>query len=247
MIPKVIHQTWMTKESNESIDKLRTTWMTMNPDFEYKYYDDNDIEKYIETHFSKRIQKSYARILNGSLKADFFRYCILYKEGGIYIDVDISCMKPILETIDFDNLNFITATDHCRIQRTDRIYQGFLGGEAKCELFMNMLLYICNCMETNQHKKNIFLLSGPIAFSNELKKYMNRDIENKEYHCIFLKELFFTNIHTKENFCIVLHDISKEILALQGVIFAKAQHRIDRKDNLHYFKNKSSYRKGYYI
>ena len=44
MIPKTIFQTWRTKEPNVSIDNLRKTWINKNPEFNYEYYDDNDIK-----------------------------------------------------------------------------------------------------------------------------------------------------------------------------------------------------------
>ena len=114
MIPKIIFQTWKTKEPNGSIDKLRNTWISKNPEFAYEYYDDNDIKTFIETHFDDRVKKCYSRILNGSLKADFFRYCVVYIKGGLYIDIDISCEKPLTSIFNFDDIHLITTTDNCR-------------------------------------------------------------------------------------------------------------------------------------
>ena len=247
MIPKVIHQTWLSKEKNDSLDKLRTTWTTLNPSFVYKYYDDDDIKTYIQTHFDERFQHAYGRILNGSLKADFFRYCVLYHEGGVYIDVDISCLKPLEDVFDFEQFNVITSTDYCRIQRTDRIYQGFLAGEAKSGVFINMVTSICDAMEKNLHKNNLFLLSGPTAFSTQLKMYMNQQVTDPLEKCSFLKELYYTNLHKQQHYCIVTHDISKEVLSLKGTIFAKAQNKFDRGGALHYFQHKSKFKEGYYI
>jgi mannosyltransferase OCH1-like enzyme len=184
-------------------------------------------------------------MINGSLKADFFRYCVIYIHGGLYIDVDISCEKPLKELFNFDEINFITATDNCKVQRSDRIYQGFLGGEANCRLFKMMIDHICSSIEHGKFKTNLFDLSGPVIFSKKLKEYMNTDIKDSD-QCKFLKELTFINTKTNHKFVIVQHDISKEKLQMNNVIFATAQHKIDRKKNPHYFKNRSTFRKGYY-
>lgn len=246
MIPKIIYQTWKTKEPNDSIDKLRNTWINKNPEFEYEYYDDNDIKKFIETHFDERVNKCYGRILNGSLKADFFRYCVMYIKGGLYIDIDISCEKPLTSMFNFDEIHLITTTDNCRNNKNDRIYQAFLGGEANSAVFMNAINHICTCIETQKYKTNMFELSGPTIFSKLLKQYMNEGITNENEKCKFLKELTFVNPVNKKKFVIPQHNIPKEKLESKNVIFATAQHKIDRKSNPHYMKQKSQFKKGYY-
>ena len=247
MIPKIIHQTWSSKEENHSIDKLRNTWIDNNPEFEYKFYDDDDILNYIELHFDEHTLQCYKRIVNGSLKADFFRYCVLYREGGVYIDIDIACMVPLEDIFDLENMDVITATDYCRIQRSDRIYQGFLGGSKQCPLFWNMIRQICDSMDNDMFKYDLFKLSGPIVFSRLLKQHMNKSITEKTEKCSFLKELHFTNIRERTHFYIVTHEISKELLLKNGIKFATAQNRFDRANNLHYFKHKSKFTDGFYI
>ena len=52
MIPKWIHQTWKTKEPDPFIDALRATWQF--PGFKYSFYDDNDIDLFIQRHLMKK-------------------------------------------------------------------------------------------------------------------------------------------------------------------------------------------------
>lgn len=247
MIPKIIFQTWISKEQNDSIDVLRRTWIEKNSDFEYVYFDDDDILDFLALHFDERVNKCYNRIVNGSLKADFFRYCVLYINGGLYIDIDISCEKSLIEHLNFDEIHFVTATDHCKVQSSDRIYQGFLGGEVKCPVFNTMIEHICTCIEQNRFKSNLFDLSGPVIFSKKLKEYMNNQITETKQKCTFLKELTFVNPITKDLFVIIEHDISKEKLVDNNTIIATAQNKMDRKSNPHYFINRSVYKKGYYV
>jgi inositol phosphorylceramide mannosyltransferase catalytic subunit len=99
-IPKIIHQTYYKKtlphELQENVDYLKK----LNPDWEYKLYDDADIEIYIKEHYPQilhlyqSINPSY-----GAARADFFRYLVMYKEGGIYLDIKSSMSKPINEII----------------------------------------------------------------------------------------------------------------------------------------------------
>ena len=44
MIPKIIHQLWIG--SNPRPSKFMDTWQTNNPDFEYIYWNEDEIKKF---------------------------------------------------------------------------------------------------------------------------------------------------------------------------------------------------------
>ena len=50
---------------------------------------------FIETHFGKTPRHNFEKIPDGPIKADYWRTCILYVRGGIYVDVDIVPLKSI--------------------------------------------------------------------------------------------------------------------------------------------------------
>ena len=99
MIPKVIYQTWKTKNipyiSKKNIKKMKK----LNPDYEFKLYDDNDILDFIKDEYDERTLKAYKKLTIGAAKADFFRYLILYKKGGIYLDLDSEITKNLDDLI----------------------------------------------------------------------------------------------------------------------------------------------------
>lgn len=107
-IPKVIHQTYHSKNlPNEIADNIRAI-KAMNPDWEHRLYDDADIEHYIHTHFPellnlyKKINPTY-----GAAKADFFRYLLMYNEGGVYLDIKSGLSKPLNRLIHKDDCYFL--------------------------------------------------------------------------------------------------------------------------------------------
>jgi len=103
-IPKVVHLTYHRKalppEIQSNLDQLKIT----NPDWEFRLYDDADIEQYIQNHFP-HLLKYYHKInpVYGAAKADFFRYLLIYNEGGVYLDIKSSATKPISEIIQPDD------------------------------------------------------------------------------------------------------------------------------------------------
>ena len=86
-IPNNIFQTWQTKKLPikmfQAIKKLRES----NPRFRYYLFDDNDCRNFIRNNFDKQVLNAYDRLIPGAYKADLWRYCILYKYGGIYLDI----------------------------------------------------------------------------------------------------------------------------------------------------------------
>ena len=99
-IPKVIHQTYYNKKLPSEIQQNVEHLKSMNPDWEYRLYDDKDIEAYISLYYPKLL--SIYRKINpvyGAAKADFFRYLVIYNEGGVYLDIKSSAIKPLNEVL----------------------------------------------------------------------------------------------------------------------------------------------------
>lgn len=99
-IPKVIHQTYYNKTLPVEIEENINLIKSMNPDWIYKLYDDADIEEYIKMYFPELVQ-IYQKInpIYGAARADFFRYLVIYNEGGVYLDIKSSLSKPLNEII----------------------------------------------------------------------------------------------------------------------------------------------------
>ena len=87
IIPLKIYQTWYTKDLPEILQTSVNTLKSQNPEFEFYLYDDNDCREFIKTHFDHVVVEAFDKLIPGAYKADLFRYCILFIQGGIYIDI----------------------------------------------------------------------------------------------------------------------------------------------------------------
>lgn len=122
VIPLHIYQTWHTKKlppkMKACIEKLKRE----NPDFTHHLFDDEDCRKYIETHFDKEVLVAYDTLIPGAYKADLWRYCVLYKDGGIYMDIKLQCEPNfrLLELVDKEH--FVLDRPHIkRISLADEL------------------------------------------------------------------------------------------------------------------------------
>jgi mannosyltransferase OCH1-like enzyme len=86
-IPANIFQTWHTKMLPPNMFKAIMLIKQMNPGFKYYLFDDNDCREFIKHNFDAKILHAYDNLIPGAYKADLWRYCILYKYGGIYLDI----------------------------------------------------------------------------------------------------------------------------------------------------------------
>lgn len=65
----------------------------LHPDFEYRFYTDADMDAFIKTDF-REYYEQFNRLPRMIMKIDMFRYFLMYKCGGLYMDMDYYMIKP---------------------------------------------------------------------------------------------------------------------------------------------------------
>jgi mannosyltransferase OCH1-like enzyme len=97
-IPKIIHQIWLGGNVPEKYEKFMQSWKFYNPDYKYKLWTDKDVN---DIFITKR--SILEACPNQGMKSDLLRYEILKQYGGVYIDVDFECIRPLDDLL---NLKF---------------------------------------------------------------------------------------------------------------------------------------------
>ena len=87
IIPLSIYQTWFTKNLPSKMKERVNILKLQNPEFNHYLYDDDDCYEFIKNNFSKDVLNAYDSLIPGAYKADLWRLCILYINGGIYLDM----------------------------------------------------------------------------------------------------------------------------------------------------------------
>ena len=96
-IPKIFHQTFYTRNLPEKLKASVDLICHLHPDWEYRFYDDEDIAIFIQTHYPAEIWRYFERIdpRYGAARADLFRYLLMYRIGGVYLDIKSAVTRPI--------------------------------------------------------------------------------------------------------------------------------------------------------
>ena len=96
-IPRKIHQIWLGPKPIPKLYKeYAKTWQSLHPDWEYKLWQEEDI---VSWDFASK--DLFNQASSYQEKADILRYEILYKYGGLYVDMDYKAFKK------FDELHHI--------------------------------------------------------------------------------------------------------------------------------------------
>lgn len=169
-IPKVIHQTFKTSKlpyiTRWHISRLRKN----NPDYTYEFYDDNSIEAFLEKEFPAETLQLYRRLNIGAAKADFFRYAVLIKKGGIYLDVD-SAIRGSLN-------NFIQPDDTAVIshERNPGLFvQWGLIYDANHPFLVKTLELVLDNIRLNKYPHDVHKMTGPQVYTDAINQSLQEN------------------------------------------------------------------------
>jgi inositol phosphorylceramide mannosyltransferase catalytic subunit len=110
LIPRRVIQTGKSAHLPVKERAVVASLRLLNPDFEYMFFDDSQVEDFIDTNFP-----AYRAVFDAFpfriQKYDFFRYLAVYRYGGFYFDLDVflaASLAPLLEhaaVFPFEGLN----------------------------------------------------------------------------------------------------------------------------------------------
>ena len=195
-IPKTIIQTTYSRNINNILHyNSILTYIELNPEYEYKIFDNDDSRVFIKNNFDDYTLIAYDLIIPGAFKADFFRYCYLYINGGCYFDCKSILRIPLRNIIHKDD-NFLLCKDI-----GEGYFNAILLSVSKNELLLktiNMCIEnIYNFYNKYNFKKNIYETSysilsftGPILIYNTIKndlnnnniKFLHKSDQNRKNH-----------------------------------------------------------------
>eukprot|EP00667_Euglena_gracilis_P029071 EG_transcript_37911 len=107
-LEEVVPGKFLTKPLADIISKLRQ----MNPDWQYRLWDYRGISAFLQVHRAELnhllnlqpgedIKDIYDSINPhyGAARSDFFRYVVLYMQGGVYLDLKGFCHLPFEQVL----------------------------------------------------------------------------------------------------------------------------------------------------
>jgi hypothetical protein len=162
-IPKIIHQIWIGGPVPDVFKKYMKTWQDMHPDWQYILWTDEKVQEL----FPLYNQEFYDQVDGMGVKSDLLKWEIIYRFGGLYVDVDFECLQPFDV---FDVYHFYTA-----FQPLDAYFVQ-LGAALYAAVPRHPILK--HCIETikdDWHHKGAPKKSGPAHFSKSFMATAGKD------------------------------------------------------------------------
>ena len=177
IIPLKIYQTWSTKDLPPKMKEQVELLKSQNPRFEHYLFDDNDCREFIRKHFRPDVLDAYDRLIPGAYKADLWRDCVLFINGGIYMDVKFACNN---------NFKLIELTEKEHFVK-DRIfplsiYNALMVCKSGNPFLFKCIRRIVNNVNNNFYGNSPLDPTGPVLLGNIiLQNKLKLNIDMKHY------------------------------------------------------------------
>lgn len=169
-IPKIIFQTYVN-DRLPVVTKFFIWWMKrQNKDYRYEFYDDARIDRFLKEEYPQEVFNAYSKLAIGAAKADFFRYAVLYKYGGVYVDIDGAIIRPLSDIIQDDDVAVLSREIHPGLfVQWALIYD-------KGHPFMLRTLNRCiENINKNKSPNNVLYMTGPNVYSEVINESLEKN------------------------------------------------------------------------
>jgi len=210
IIPLIIHQIWLGETPPERILKLLTQWYKLPNNWQYMLWNEQTIEE-LNLH-NKAL---YDACANFAQKADIARIEILYRFGGLYLDVDVELIKlDKLEDLHFQ-YDFYAGLEALSSQSPFTVGNAIIacrpGDKFLLHLMLELELWLEECKKKCDPENKITYIwqpicleTGPGYFSNLFFKYIQREMPLRTI--IFPPQFFHAWYnHDKDSLAILRH------------------------------------------
>jgi len=178
-IPKIIIQTWETYDISDGLKNIANKWYEKNPSYFYEIFNKEERQKFIDENFDENVKNAYKYTTYGPFKADIWRYCFLYKNGGFYVDLDTIC-ECDLDNLIKDGIDFIAPIGYKENEAPYLVSNGFIGVKPEHPIMKYCLEYIVECAVkhikgTESVPTYFYDYTGAGCLGRAINKYLNRE------------------------------------------------------------------------
>lgn len=176
LAPPIVHQIWMQgwekrpHKFEDNIQRLRT----MNPEFEFKTWDEEQIAAECEDLGPEFLEKyrSFSHMIS---RVDYGRYVLLYKYGGISLDLDMKPLHPLRDTPGLAKYDFIVSGSAYPYNKLGLVNNAVLIVKRRHPLLQEFLHKITdkNVSESDYITRDIYIhnTTGPLILNEFIQSH----------------------------------------------------------------------------
>jgi inositol phosphorylceramide mannosyltransferase catalytic subunit len=90
LIPRIFHQIWVGPDRlPDEYARYQETWLALHPGWELRYWTDENLPERLQR------PEAYERLRSPVERADILRLEVVFRFGGVHVDVDFECLRPL--------------------------------------------------------------------------------------------------------------------------------------------------------
>jgi mannosyltransferase OCH1-like enzyme len=187
------------------------------------YYNDNECNSFMKD-FGEKYYKAYDMLIPNAFKADLWRYCVLYKNGGIY--GDLTQYFLINYDVNKENVDMVFVKDGLKYD----IQISFMATKKNNNFFKYLIDNITNNILNKNKGDGVFDITGPRACGRYFLKFFSIDeiplginklkgLDNIFYKIridMMQNPLSFIDIYTKKKMVVTKIDEHDKLITSNG-------------------------------
>jgi inositol phosphorylceramide mannosyltransferase catalytic subunit len=176
-IPRKIYQIWRNQTIPLEWERLVQSWKRFHPDWEYRLWTDIDSRSFVEEHYPGFLE-TYDSFSYDIQRADVMRYLLLHTYGGVYVDLDFECLRPLGGLL--AGRTFVAGFEpsvHASWHGEARVVCNAFLAAAKGHPFLAAVINACKNLNpriTFHHE--VLSTTGPIMLTRVWESYSDKDI-----------------------------------------------------------------------
>lgn len=193
---------------------------TYASNYNHVIYDFDECKSFIEQYYGNKGVDTWNNLKTPAHKVDFWRYCILYKYGGAYLDIKVELIKN-LDDIFLDKNLVYTGICTNKVNYNNCITIGILYTPPKNPLFLKLINHCIKNQRTNHYHIFTSYFSTLIKeySSDKVIKFKNGLIRMKNMPDVYLFQEICTSGKNdcydgldKKGLCCFVYDNDEKII-----------------------------------
>ncbi len=171
-IPRIIYQTFRSSDLPFITRWHIARFKKNNKDYQYEFYDDERIALFFSEEFGDEVLSLYNRINIGAAKADMFRYAILLRKGGVYLDIDSDIKGSLNEIIQENDKAIIS------FEKNPHLFvQWALIYEANHPFLQRTLDKVIDNIKENRYPNDVHKMTGPSVYTEAINECLSESAD----------------------------------------------------------------------
>jgi mannosyltransferase OCH1-like enzyme len=193
-----VYMTWHTKELPPLMATNFDDLKTQNPELEFVLFDDEDCLTFIKENFPEDVANAYQKLIPKAYRSDLWRYCILFKNGGIYLDMSF-------KSFDGFKLANLTDKEYFAVNTKGEIMGGLIVSKPGNPILSKCIDKVVENCKTEYYGESSLELTGPRLLSSFFSEEDKKTMEIK-----FLSTTRFAGFTLRNRFILVRYDNYRE-------------------------------------